>query len=349
MIRNVQALRAVAALLVVITHLDAMLMLAGYPHGVLAFGTAGVDLFFVVSGFVMVHATSRRTTGPVTFFKDRLIRIVPLYWLLTIVLFGASLYAPTVFAATSSSVQDLIKSLLFIPYLKNNGEIHPVLFLGWTLNYEMFFYAIFALTLLARTLIVRTCILSVAIVALYVAGTSIGKDQAVAFFYTRPIMLEFVVGAWIGLAYVRGVRLPGVLAATCLVLGVMVLLGRFALWPEGERAWWSGTSATAILLGLLSLGDNKSRILQQLGDASYSLYLLHPFVVIAVTKIASRLHLLETNFGLICSGAVAVGLACVSAVVAHRWIEKPMTIWLKGRLAQTQPPKEADGALLRGL
>ena len=349
MIRNVQTLRAIAAMLVVVTHLDAMLMLARFPHGVLAFGTAGVDLFFVVSGFVMIHATSRRPSSGLVFMKDRIVRVLPMYWIMTILIFLVSAYFSQIVQTTRSSFPDLIRSLLFVPYVKANGETQPVLFLGWTLNYEMFFYGLFALSMAFRNMIVRATALSAVIGLLVTAGMMVDKSHAVPFFYTRPIMLEFASGAWIGVAYVRNFRLSARSARACLAIGAAVLVGHFLIWPDGERAWWSGISASMVLMGILSLEDTGIRLFQLLGGASYSLYLVHPFVVIAITKAAARMHLTDNIAGLLSSAITAVALACVVAVVTHRFVEMPMTRWLKGRFSRPTAAPAGGETLLSGL
>src|SRR6185437_14170487 len=132
---NIQALRAIAALLVVFVHLAVPVA----ALGVAPFGAGGVDLFFVISGFIMVYTTVGRPISGAEFLGRRIVRIVPLYWLLTLAVFGIALIAPTLLQFTTASWGQLLKSLFFIPFAKANGDVQPVLFLGWTLNYEMFF------------------------------------------------------------------------------------------------------------------------------------------------------------------------------------------------------------------
>jgi exopolysaccharide production protein ExoZ len=331
MIYNVQTLRALAASLVVVTHLDAMLVASGIGREHLAFGTAGVDLFFVISGFVMVYTTNGRAIAPIAFLRDRLQRIAPLYYALTLVVFVVALVAPGLLKSTTASVPDLIRSLLFIPYVKESGEIQPILFLGWTLNYEMFFYTIFALSLLLTGGIRRMMFLSLVIGLLIVAGAFVPQALTIPFFFTRPIMAEFVMGAWIGIAYCRGHRLPPALALACLLAGTFVLVGRFWLWPGGERAWWGGISSAAILIGALWLPEYRERLSQMIGGASYSLYLMHPFIIIAATRICVRLGLFDSTMGLFASAVFAFVLACVAAILSYLYVEKPVTRYFKGR------------------
>src|SRR5262245_21275262 len=134
---SIQILRAAAALGVVLAHI--------FPSAVI--GTAGVDLFFVISGFIMVYASDRlfeRRDAPRIFFLRRLARIVPLYWAVTAVLVAYPLLAGVDLAAVSLSPGVILGSFLFFPVPRPDGSLLPVHFLGWTLDYEMFFYVVFA-------------------------------------------------------------------------------------------------------------------------------------------------------------------------------------------------------------
>ena len=139
---SIQALRAIAALLVFWGHAINAVHLkieADFPH---LYGPFGVDLFFVISGFVMVYSSERlfgQPGAPITFFVRRLARIVPLYWLATAVLVW--------FVVPYASTKAVLGSLFFAPHIPSEA---PLLFVGWTLIFEMFFYAVFAIALLAK-------------------------------------------------------------------------------------------------------------------------------------------------------------------------------------------------------
>ena len=145
---NIQALRAVAAFLVVFVHIDRLAELAGFRAGTTVFGNTGVDLFFVISGFIMVVTVTERPQSPAQFFRHRVARIVPLYWLVTLAVFTLALVAPVLLQSTRANPAELLKSLAFIPYRRFDGQMHPLVFVGWTLNYEMMFYALFAVGML---------------------------------------------------------------------------------------------------------------------------------------------------------------------------------------------------------
>ncbi len=168
MLFNVQVLRAVAALLVVIVHLEALTKIAGLPQGVTISGNSGVDLFFVISGLIMVVTTAERPQSSYRFLRNRITRIVPLYWLITLSVAVIALIAPALLQSTTASLPQIVKSLAFIPYHRPDGVMQPVVFVGWTLNYEMMFYIIFAIgMLLPRTagLVFSLIVIGIATVA----------------------------------------------------------------------------------------------------------------------------------------------------------------------------------------
>src|SRR5688572_9349206 len=142
------------------------------PFNHLVLGAAGVDLFFVISGFVMVYSSESlfgRREGPLRFLLRRLARIAPLYWAVTIaiILYIYAAHGSKLFEIYSPA--SLIASFLFYPYPRLDGLAFPVHLLGWTLNYEMFFYAVFAaaIVLPRRAAVVAVC---AALVALVVTG-----------------------------------------------------------------------------------------------------------------------------------------------------------------------------------
>ena len=329
MIYNIQSLRAVAAMLVVIAHLDAMFVSAGWQGGRVAFGTSGVDLFFTISGFVMVYTTARKPSRPWSFLLDRIIRIAPMYYLLTILVFLVALIAPRLLGSTTASLNELLKSIFFIPFKKSSGEIQPVLFLGWTLNYEMFFYTLFAIILTVNSTSKRIIILTISLITLVVFGIIINKNSTALFFYTRPVILEFASGAWIGLFYLRGYRISTPAASIFLILSIIVMVGWFSWWPNQERAVWSGTMSSIILLCALSLPQVNIKFVQSIGSASYSLYLIHPFLIIPMTKIFLSLEILDSTANILLCSFFAVSISCIVSIAIHRLVEKPLTEFIK--------------------
>lgn len=291
---QIQALRGFAALCVVFTHafLGAGWMnlnagLNNHPQ----IGEFGVDIFFVISGFIMVMV-SRNDFGKRgaqwSFLKKRLKRIVPLYWLLTCVLIAIVVFAPSLIAHPEIDFEYWAKSLLFIPaeHPVEDGT-RPLLVVGWTLQYEMFFYVLFAVSMFfSRTF--GLSLLIVALVSIVIIGLFGEPQNLVVEFYSEPIILEFVAGIFIGILYFRGSRIPAryklVLPAIALVL--VVIGWRISVTMEIDRVLFFGLPATLLLAGFtLSKGADKwvfGQLWQRLGDSSYALYLSHVFVVAAL-------------------------------------------------------------------
>lgn len=154
-LHSLQSLRSIAAIMVVAfhsyVHLDARGIIAGIPAIVDA-GRAGVDIFFVISGFIMVYISQDnfgRPGAPADFLIRRIIRVLPVYWLYTFLIASILFVAPHLFSQGKSfDLNHLMASLLFIPWENSIGDIKPVLNVGWTLNFEMYFYCLFAITLL---------------------------------------------------------------------------------------------------------------------------------------------------------------------------------------------------------
>jgi exopolysaccharide production protein ExoZ len=190
-VRSIQFLRGVAALGVLGFHAASR---AGGSFGV---GAAGVDIFFVISGFIMWVVTSRRTPKPGQFLARRAERIVPLYWLVTLATATAAILAPSAFPAMRPTASHVVQSLFFIPHRDPTGLIAPLIVPGWTLNYEIFFYLLFAGSLMAPARL-RVWLVSgvlAALVALRPLGDITNSAWAT---YTDPILLEFAAGSWSG-------------------------------------------------------------------------------------------------------------------------------------------------------
>lgn len=294
---SLQALRAVAAVAVVTHHIK-----------LFGNGAWGVDVFFVISGFIMCYVTQDSGRD---FLLKRAIRVIPLYWAGTLAVFALSLAG--FLRQTQPDWLHLTASLAFIPY----GEF-PVMFLGWTLNYEIFFYVLFAGSM-AISHRHRAVIASGALVSLALLGQS-----GFASFYTDPIILEFAMGMAVHAIYASGWR-PGrwwiaglgFLALLPFATDAVPLLGRPVAW-----------GVPAMLAVLLLLDVRVPRLAVALGDASYSLYLFHPYVLYVV----NRLPLPDV----IRAGAGIVA-CCVAALLLYRWAELPATTALRRYLMQPRP------------
>lgn len=325
---GIQYLRGIAAMMVAYVHVALQMptnevSFTGGQYFDVGRFAAGVDIFFVISGFVMV-ATSR-SLSPLEFARRRLVRIVPLYWFIILAFAGIGLTAPHLFAHTHITAAALIKSLLFVPYsnIDQSGFLFPMIMQGWTLNVEMFFYLLFALTLIAPLRRFQIPVTTGILLALVLFVHNGANDVQLHNFYSQPRILEFCAGMMLGSIYTSGVleraAFPLLLCAGFFVLfNVRVAAnGIDGLLP-----------ATGIVCAVVALEHRallpKSALLGLLGDASYSIYLTHTFVLqilrIVWTKSGMPGGVIATaGFDIASMIAVAVlGVAC------YRLLEKPL-------------------------
>ena len=356
-LHGVQVLRAVAALGVLTSH--TIHEMATYYRGSVAaekfvIGTAGVDLFFVISGFVMVYA-SRTLFGqrgaPRVFFLRRLARIAPLYWGTTAFLIVYHAIRVPDRALLDNPPAAILTSFLFYPWQYPNGppgEMAPIHGLGWTLNYEMFFYALFAVAIVLPRLAAVAAV-SIVLTSLVAIGASFPLAQPFAY-WSQPIVLEFCLGMGIALVYQRGFRLsPGF--AWTLALVALAMLAASAIKPhDPHNPWrfmeWGLPSAMLVAAVALCTARAKSgpvnRFLAALGDASYSLYLLHPFSIMAVRKVSLWFFDL-TQAPWLAAALMFLG-AVAFALLAYRYFERPVTRYLQARIRPARDmPTLAEG------
>jgi exopolysaccharide production protein ExoZ len=309
---SIQYLRALAAIAVVLFHAAKMTR-----HSFEA-GAAGVDVFFVISGFLMWTIGRRYEGIPFAFLAKRAGRIVPLYWLLTLALAALALLVPPPFHGygPKPSAAHLLSSMFFVP---ENGA--PVIVAGWTLNFEVFFYLLFALSLLltART---RLVALTATLIGLFVVGRWLLPTSPILVVVTSPLLLEFLGGVWLGKAWTQGIRLPKWAGAVVAIAGAVAIVEvpRFGIYPEAVRAYVWGMPALLVVGGALSLEPIlRSRALKFLGDASYSIYLVHVTGLAWAGLALAPLHLpFALGYGVCVALAVGAGCLC------HVFVEQPL-------------------------
>ncbi len=347
-LNSIQYLRGLAALTVVVAH-SWDHPLAQTPALAGALGELGVVLFFVISGFIMVAITGEGRFAWGDFLKRRAIRIVPLYWLATLLTAAFALAVPALFRSTAFSWQHLLLSLLFVPHAApDTGSFSPILALGWTLNYEVWFYICFAALagLLARN---RVIALTLFFSALAVLGLLFAPHTAAAQFYTGYAPLAFCIGCWIGLATVNGtlLRLPRVANALVLVVGIAGLVVGLLIGEDAAAPWQPFIGFAVFAGSLVFLGLRVESRLPQvkalvaIGDASYAMYLIHMFIVGAVVAVAAKLLPVTHAPILVALVAGCVALATVVALLVHVLIEKPALRVLHGTLTPRARPQAA--------
>ena len=333
---SIQLLRAVAALGVVMSHVE-LYYSEPQLYPVLTKGAGGVDLFFVISGFIMVYTSERlygRLDAPRTFLQRRIVRVVPLYWMVTTAYLAGALLVPG--ADKEHSALFVITSYLFIPFRRADASLQPLVGQGWTLNYEMQFYAIFAAAVwLRRYAAIMAACWVVLILVIVGEWMHLPAERTLLLFWTSPILLEFVFGCMIGMAVLYGMRLPAVLGWAMIVLGAWLFMRSDISVPGqyvfGRAAAW-GVPVAMIVAGAVwggvRLPGVLSRPLEAVGDGSYVLYLVHPPVIHAVILAWRRSGVPIAFWPCM---AVSCLVCALVAVALHRWLERPLTDWLRRR------------------
>ncbi len=284
-IQSLQVLRALAAWLVVYHHYMQVFHSFNSTSSIGEFfssrGGFGVDLFFVLSGFMMYLAASRPSTDGWSFFIKRLFRVFPTYWFFTFVIIIAVALIPSAFIYNQYTAYTLIQSLLFIPHENVSGlGIYPVLTVGWTLNYEVLFYSILAicLAIFKRKGIYICCALILLFPIVFYSF-----DNVTMSVIKNPKMWQFVFGMAIGYIFLKYKIIEIQLFKTgliSLIAGGIVLSG-----IVGYGLIHTTISASLIVIGFILINNlfNEKNLLTQflikLGDYSYSTYLAHILVL----------------------------------------------------------------------
>ncbi len=331
----VQLLRAVAVLCVVISHIahELSAMLAGKVanfNAKLFPGDFGVDLFFVISGFIMVYTCwngFQQKNAGFDFMRRRLIRIVPLYWAATSLMILAILMFPQKINTATSDWYQWFTSYLFIPYAReSDGLVRPVLGLGWSLQYEMLFYGLFALMLGLPRKVGLTGIVIILCAIVLFANLLIPDSLAsvgVAQFLSHPIILEFGAGVILGYIYCSGYRFGKSVGIAAVICGVLLLLFVPSFNDVIDRWRFVHYGMPAAILVSACVFTNGMdavsvpRPLLNIGESSYSVYLTHPFVIGIVSLVFSRFGLVEQLTPLNLLFTFSVSVIVISIVVGH--------------------------------
>jgi exopolysaccharide production protein ExoZ len=326
---NVQALRFLAASAIVLSHAADLLI----PHNrenAWIWSVpwyAGVDVFFVISGFIMaiVAGDAFGVPGAAThFLKRRIIRIVPPYWFFTSATVVAVLALGGRIGGTTVTLPQLITSYGFIPWPRADGKLNPILSQGWTLNYEAFFYAAFAIALLARRGKLALCIAFAGLAAIH---AFVPSEWFALKFWSNPIFLEFVAGIGLAKLYRSGFKLPRAGSAACVAAAILAfLVSRNPGFDPFDRFIHIGIPAILLCASLMlapeprQIGPVRGWVLRG-GDASYTIYLAHYMIVHAVlilwTKGGIPLPWFGVAFAFICS--------VLLSIIFFQLVERPVT------------------------
>jgi len=340
---SIQLLRAAAAIAVVFTHAitrwgysfpdaAAHSHLTG-PNGQILAGDAGVDVFFVISGFIMyfVHHNDFGAPGAsLEFLKKRILRIVPIYWLLTTLAVAAMFAMPHFMVTHDSEISFswIASSYLFLPLASRGSTISPIIGVGWTLDYEMFFYLVFACALLLP-LRRGLFIIGALFVSAVGIGTILNPSGPLARFFSDWLLLDFLMGVGIGWWAVADGDMPAALRISLILLS-LACLAMTSIWPPPEhgplRSLVWGVPAALLVLGICSTDLPKSKLLHVgviLGDASYSIYLFQFFALPAAAFLMRKAGLGVVSFDV--DVLILTGVVTMAGVGGWRLVERPLT------------------------
>lgn len=336
-LESIQILRAIAAIMVIVHHYSSSFdefssstpIISSYGLGKI--GAAGVDIFFVISGFIMFFTQKENNTVPARtlasqFIVKRVKRIYPTYWFWSTILLvlWLSSYA---LKSHQFSIGYIISSYLLVPIDLQQPLWHPFLDQGWTLAYEMYFYLIFAGSFFVQLKIPRGFLIAIAFAIISMFSHFALDQGSILNFLTDEIIIEFLFGA--AIAYV--IRTPNFrsnhIATICQIVGYLSLFSNLVSELE-YRVLQFGFPAFLIVLGT-SLRKPNSRsypVLHQalvyLGNASYSIYLTHGFFTMTSGALLKKglLTNIQPDLAIILGTVLAVAFGALSYIL----IEKPL-------------------------
>jgi len=334
----IQVLRGIASLLVVFLHSTVNLngiLKREFFLNIFTFGGAGVDIFFVLSGFIITYTSSKAlqtSRTPLPFLRRRFVRIYPSYWIvitlfLIIQLLFTSFYNAGAYNFTLSNI---LATFFLLP---NHTMVNGV---SWTLTYELFFYFLFSLAFFIpkkKIALLLAVLYAVVIIILHCFGYNAEQEPGKWLqLLTLPMNTEFIMGI---IAALIVSKIPSSAALWCLVGGTLLFIGGAVLQDTGHiivhngfnRVILFGIASFFIITGLVKYEllhkVNVHNFLLQLGEASYSLYLLHLPLVVACIKIIAKLGV-ENNLliHLLLLGTIII--ICYGSILFFRFIEKPV-------------------------
>lgn len=319
--QNIELMRFIAALAVVYFHAVGTLQAGGFseigPNPLTGLGAAGVDVFFVISGFVIFLSLTRKNRTPIEFARDRLIRLVPAYWILTVsqivVLASVAILRGTEVPFDFSWT---IQSLFFLSQPVGNSV--PIISQGWSLEIEMLFYLLVAVGLVIKNSVANILFPAVALVSL------------VGFGLLPDLALEFIFGGLLGYLYTR-IKFPAPVAIGAGFIGIILFVAPVILGAGDAPRWvtW-GIPSMLVVFSAINLPQLEWKILPTLGAASYPVYLLHMIVINIVSPIISMFGSSTAMFFFALVSCLI--LSQVLGIFFDKLIDKPISRFLKARI-----------------
>ena len=335
MILSIQYLRGIAALLVVLSHIAWKNMQAdgSTMHWWHEAGTFGVDIFFIISGYIMVYITQNMHQKPHNvriFLKKRFIRIIPLYWFYTLIALAVFILMPERVNSAGGGT-DVFKSFFLLPLASSENYLVGV---GWTLHYEFLFYILFSFGLILSrkigNIVVASAILFSVLFSIFIPMEGMSY---IFHSFLNDIFIEFALGIFLYFLLLKIKNIHWMISLSSIILG---LLSFYYLHTGGSFTGVhhidTGTSAFLICFGVVSLEyfwkKRECKLLTILGNSSYSLYLLHPFILVAVVIVSSKLeNILPLSENLLI--IIMFISSLIAGYISHIFIEKNLIRWTK--------------------
>lgn len=329
-IYSLQALRYIAAILIVGYHAEESIKdrISLDMMNFFSFGDIGVDIFFVISGFIIAFATSKSyVTSPKKQAQDfivrRFIRIVPIYWFYTTLKIIMVLALPTLALRTQFDEYHIFTSYFFIPSMSPWGLMQPILPVGWTLHFEMLFYLIFTIAILVNQN--KIAITGIAFFLLF-AINYVYPDLLIFKFYAQTIIFEFLLGLMVFkiVSHIHQLNfIPTILLA---IVSILLISTKT---PEINRIFTIGLGSAFLVLSFIYFerfltSSNIQKISEKLGDSSYSLYLSHSFTVPFSVILLGKYLSLNVYIVL----ALTLVIATMAGLFSYRFLEKPTITFL---------------------
>jgi exopolysaccharide production protein ExoZ len=354
MVRPIQWLRGFAAIMVVYIHEISSLeprLEPGHFQSIFhwAFGgNAGVDIFFVISGFIMAYTLHEKPVSAREFISKRTVRIAPAYWVCTALLAIPALLLPSLWPnqPPNTDVAYLLKSLFFWPVRDDMGRLHPFLAPGWSLSYEMFFYCVLACSIY----LFRRNAVAIAILALLASvgiGALIPTENPLFQLMSDPLILEFIAGMLIARLFLSNVAFQPWVSAGAMLAGValwcLAISNHWVLMNTANRAFVWGPAASLFVGGAIFLGKSgcwpRAKFPERLGDWSYALYLTHTLAQPVLNRALLRVVPLEHPLFV----PLVIVLCVAISAVFYFTVEKPLTATV-GRLVAVRPKPQLGSA-----
>lgn len=338
---SIQVLRGFAVLLVLCLHLTTLISTRFKLDNIDFFsGRIGVDIFFIISGFIIMYSASRAKISPHEFIVKRMIRIYPLYWIYFLMILFVSIVFPGL--VNSYSKANILSSFFLFA-----SQTEPLLNVSWTLVYEVFFYLAYGFLMIFFK--PDKILISIFILFLFVVFIlNLIKIPPISLIYGSPLLFEFLFGCIIYKLYSKQLMLPPVLAILIVISFLWILFSAsfferlYLYFAPFEKEYYGrdffrfiyfGFPAVVVVYAFVSLERKLDSVkyiffpLKLLGDASYSIYLSHYFALMVCLTLTRALGFNQGNVYLYC---VIVFCSIFAGFLSFYFIEnKIMLIWKK--------------------